>query len=66
MKVTFFWNVAQCSFVEIDLCFRDASGRRPDDGYSNHLRSFGKFLQDPTPNIPEYKTAIKHKFQEKS
>jgi hypothetical protein len=38
MKMTVFWDVAQCSVVEIDRRFRGAYCLHcPDDGSSKHL-----------------------------
>jgi hypothetical protein len=39
MKFRVFWDVAQCSQVEVDRHFRGAMS--PDDGGSMHLRNVG-------------------------
>jgi hypothetical protein len=53
MKITVFWDVALCSLVEIDWCFRGASGHCPDVGGSKHHEMSFSFCETIWCNIPE-------------
>jgi hypothetical protein len=47
-KITAFLDIALCSLVKVDWCFRGAYclHHRPDDGGSTHLRNFGILQRD--------------------
>jgi hypothetical protein len=48
MKIIIYWDIAPCSLVEINQCFRGAYclHHQGNDGGSKHLWNIGKFLWD--------------------
>jgi hypothetical protein len=51
-KITAFWDVGQCSVVDVYWRFRDAyclRRHRPDDGDNTHIWNMGLLLHDAIP-----------------